>query len=100
MATPHIAGAVALLWSARPGWRHDIDISPTAINDAAVHILNGTCDGGHLVKPNAPMAMGESISLPRLLGPGPVLCHLILITMRIQIFFFLTQARGRPQLGI
>ena len=52
MATPHIAGAVALLWSARPEWRHDIDISRTAINDAAVHILNGVCDSGQSVTPN------------------------------------------------
>jgi serine protease AprX len=52
MATPHIAGAVALLWSARPEWRHDIDSSRTAIDDAAVHILNGVCDSGQSVTPN------------------------------------------------
>ena len=59
MATPHIAGAVALLWSARPEWRHDIDISRTAINDAAVHILNGACDGGHSVTPNNTYGYGR-----------------------------------------
>ena len=52
MATPHIAGAVALLWSARPEWRHNIGVTRTAINDAAVHILNGVCDSGQSVTPN------------------------------------------------
>ena len=35
MATPHIAGAMALLWCARPELRHDISASRTALNEAA-----------------------------------------------------------------
>ena len=72
MATPHIAGAVALLWSARPEWRHDIDISRTAINDAAVHILNGACDGGHAVTPNNTYGYGRVDILAAVTRPGPV----------------------------
>ena len=72
MATPHIAGAVALLWSARPEWRHDIDISRTAINDAAVHILNGACDGGRLVTPNNTYGYGRVNILAAVTRPGPM----------------------------
>ena len=35
MATPHIAGAMTLLWCARPDLRHNISGSRTALNDAA-----------------------------------------------------------------
>jgi hypothetical protein len=35
MATPHIAGAMALLWSARPELRHNISGSRTVLNEAA-----------------------------------------------------------------
>ena len=100
MATPHIAGAMALLWSARPEWRHDIDISRAAINNAAVHILNGACDGGHSVTPNNTYGYGRVDILAAVTRPGPPLCHMILTTMRIQISFFLTQPRGRRQFGI
>jgi serine protease AprX len=42
-ATPHIAGAMALLWSARPDLRHNIAASRAALNDSAVHILSALC---------------------------------------------------------
>src|SRR5262245_49909 len=35
MATPHIAGAMALLWSARPELRHNISDSRTVLNEGA-----------------------------------------------------------------
>ena len=35
MATPHIAGAMALLWCARPELRHNISGSRTVLNEAA-----------------------------------------------------------------
>ena len=72
MATPHIAGAVALLWSARPEWRHNIDISRTAMNDAAVHILNGACDGGHAETPNNTYGHGRVNILAAVTRPGPI----------------------------
>ncbi len=43
MATPHIAGAMALLWSARPELRHDISGSKTTLNSAAHFISSTQC---------------------------------------------------------
>ena len=43
MATPHIAGAMALLWSAIPSLQNQIDPSRTALNNAAVHIASTQC---------------------------------------------------------
>ena len=43
MATPHIAGAMALLWSAIPGFQNQIDPSRAALNNAAVHIASSLC---------------------------------------------------------
>jgi hypothetical protein len=43
MATPHIAGAMALLWSAIPSLQNQIDPSRGALNNAAVHIASTQC---------------------------------------------------------
>ena len=43
MATPHIAGAMALLWSAIPSLQNQIDPSRSALNNAAVHINTTQC---------------------------------------------------------
>src|SRR6266404_4843615 len=43
MATPHIAGAVALLWSAIPSLRHQLTASRDALNNSAVHIDSTQC---------------------------------------------------------
>ena len=43
MATPHIAGAMALLWSARPELRHGVSGSQTILNDAAHFISSTQC---------------------------------------------------------
>src|SRR5438874_4008025 len=43
MATPHTAGAMALLWSAIPSLRHQLTASRDAINHSAVHIANTQC---------------------------------------------------------
>jgi serine protease AprX len=53
MATPHVAGAVALLWSARPTLRHDINATEAVLNDSATHILSNNCaTGGGATTPN------------------------------------------------
>src|SRR5438067_9741001 len=44
MATPHIAGAMALLWSAIPTLQNQIDPSRAALNNAAVHINTTQCN--------------------------------------------------------
>ncbi len=43
MATPHIAGAMGLLWSAHPELRHQIDPSRTLLDDTAHVILSTQC---------------------------------------------------------
>jgi len=43
MATPHIAGAMALLWNAIPGLRHQLTASRDALNNSAVHISSTQC---------------------------------------------------------
>jgi serine protease AprX len=52
MATPHVAGAVALLWSARPTLRNDVSATEAVLNDSAVHILSNNCGVGPAVSPN------------------------------------------------
>ena len=43
MATPHISGAMALLWSAVPSLRHQITASRMAMNNAAHFISSAQC---------------------------------------------------------
>lgn len=43
MATPHIAGAMGLLWSAHPELQHQIDSSRTLLDDTAHVILSTQC---------------------------------------------------------
>jgi subtilisin family serine protease len=43
MATPHISGAMALLWCALPGMKHQITASRDALDNAAVHIASTLC---------------------------------------------------------
>jgi serine protease AprX len=43
MATPHTAGAMALLWSAIPSLRHQLSASRDTINNSAVHIASTAC---------------------------------------------------------
>ncbi len=43
MATPHVAGALALLWSARPNYRHQIAQTIDLVNQAAVDVSLSAC---------------------------------------------------------
>ncbi|HEY1330526.1 MAG TPA: S8 family serine peptidase [Actinomycetota bacterium] len=46
MASPHVAGAVVLLWSAMPGLRHDVDLTEQILEQSAVRKdQNETCGG-------------------------------------------------------
>jgi serine protease AprX len=43
MATPHVAGAVALLWSKLPTLRHNVTATEDILNSSAVHISSTAC---------------------------------------------------------
>ncbi|HEY4723741.1 MAG TPA: S8 family serine peptidase, partial [Anaerolineae bacterium] len=43
MATPNVAGAVALLWSARPSLKNQITATEEILNNSAVHIATTAC---------------------------------------------------------
>ncbi|MCX6356093.1 MAG: S8 family serine peptidase [Candidatus Aureabacteria bacterium] len=43
MAGPHVAGAVALLWSARPELKNQIDSTEYVLSQSAIHISSSAC---------------------------------------------------------
>ena len=43
MATPEVAGAVALLWSAVPALRGQVTMTEQILNDSAVHLNSSAC---------------------------------------------------------
>jgi subtilisin family serine protease len=53
MASPHVAGAVALLWSAVPALKGDIDLTEQILIETATPVLDDSCDpGGAPKSPN------------------------------------------------
>src|SRR5262245_36479365 len=68
MATPHIAGAMALLWSSHPELRHQIASSRDALNNAAVHLASTQC--GTAGPPNNVFGWGR-VDILAAVGPGP-----------------------------
>ena len=68
MATPHIAGAIALLWNAIPSLRHQLLDSRDALNNSAVHISNTQC--GDAGPPNNVYGWGR-VDILAAVGGGP-----------------------------
>ena len=68
MATPHIAGAMALLWSAIPSLRHQLTASRDALNNSAVHIASTLC--GDAGPPNNVYGWGRVDILAAVAGGG------------------------------
>jgi serine protease AprX len=68
MATPHIAGAMALLWSARSELRHNISASRTALNEAAFFLAYKQC--GSAGPPNNVVGRGR-VDISTAVGPTP-----------------------------
>jgi subtilisin family serine protease len=71
MATPHIAGAMALLWCARPQLRHNISGSRTALNDAAFFLAYKQC--GTPGPPNNVTGWGR-VDILAAISPSPLQC--------------------------
>jgi serine protease AprX len=71
MATPHIAGAMALLWSAIPSLQHQIEASRDALDNSAVGIDSSACPPGGPTPPNNVFGWGR-IDIAAAVGtPGP-----------------------------
>jgi serine protease AprX len=68
MATPHIAGAMALLWSAIPSLQHQIQPSRDALNSTTVQILSNQC--GDQTPPNNVYGWGR-IDIAAAVGTPP-----------------------------
>jgi subtilisin family serine protease len=45
MATPHVAGSVALIWSGAPQWRGNIDATAGFINSTGINVGDLSCGG-------------------------------------------------------
>jgi serine protease AprX len=68
MATPHIAGAMALLWCGRPELRHNIAGSRTVLDNAAHFISSTQC--GDAGPPNNVYGWGR-VDISAAVGPTP-----------------------------
>ena len=59
MATPHVAGAVALLWSARPELRGKVELTENILNESAVRVVATDCGSTSTSIPNAVYGYGR-----------------------------------------
>ena len=78
MAAPHVAGAVALLWSARPGLIGQVALTELILNATAVHINSSSC--GSSGWPNNTFGYGRLDALAAVVnapeGAGVLAVHL------------------------
>ena len=68
MATPHISGAMALLWSAIPSLQHQIQASRDALNSTTVQIMDAQC--GPATPPNNVYGWGR-VNIAAAVGTPP-----------------------------
>ena len=68
MATPHISGAMALLWSAIPSLQHQIQASRDALNSTTVQIQDAEC--GDPTPPNNVYGWGR-VNIAAAVGTPP-----------------------------
>jgi serine protease AprX len=59
MATPHVAGAVALLWSAHPWLRGQVELTENLLNESAVRVETADCGGASAPAPNNLFGFGR-----------------------------------------
>ncbi|MEM7028848.1 MAG: S8 family serine peptidase [Chloroflexota bacterium] len=59
MAAPHVAGAVALLWSAVPALKNEVVLTEIYLNGQATHIDDDTCDSPGTSWPNMAYGYGH-----------------------------------------
>jgi subtilisin family serine protease len=108
MAMPHIVGAMALLWCARPDLRHNISGSRTALNDAAHFIAYKQC--GSAGPPNNVAGWGR-VDILAAVAPIPVKCPPCTLRTTIENFdgvappmlppdWVATNAQGSPPLWV
>ena len=71
MAGPHVAGAVALLWSARPSLKGDVASTEQALNDGAHPVALATTTCGSSGSPNALWGFG-TLDVANALAAVPV----------------------------
>jgi len=108
MATPHIAGAMALLWCARPELRHNISESRTVLNEAAFFLAYKQC--GTPGPPNNVSGWGR-VDILAAASPTPPPCSGIVGTLLDENFdgvtppalpsgWLATNAQGPPPLWV
>jgi subtilisin family serine protease len=67
MASPHVAGAVALLWSAAPALRGNIDLTEQVLTDSATAVIDLSCGGSEDGVPNNVYGYGR-LNVKRAVG--------------------------------
>ncbi|HTP09218.1 MAG TPA: S8 family serine peptidase [Anaerolineae bacterium] len=104
MAAPHVAGAVALLWSAHPAYRNEITLTEQLLNQSAVHISSTAC--GSSDWPNNTFGYGRLdvaaavnavITATQTAQQGDVVTYTWLITNTASTTDTLTMLSGSPQ---